>query len=72
MSEVVDLTPGFFGKLPALGDFVQRRLPGAFVKVWDGWLQGAIAGSKAQLAEHWLDTYLSSPVWRTVRTGGRP
>lgn len=30
---------GWFGKLPALGDFVQRRLPPSFVEPWDEWLQ---------------------------------
>ncbi|WP_404926615.1 type VI secretion system-associated protein TagF [Mesorhizobium sp. ORM16] len=30
--------PGFFGKMPATGDFVTRRLPGDFVHVWDRWL----------------------------------
>lgn len=30
--------PGFYGKLPANGDFVGRRLPGDFVRVWDRWL----------------------------------
>jgi type VI secretion system protein ImpM len=30
-----DLTPGFFGKIPATGDFVSRRLAGAFVRFWD-------------------------------------
>ncbi|NNF16547.1 MAG: type VI secretion system-associated protein TagF [Gammaproteobacteria bacterium] len=59
-----DLTPGFYGKLPALGDFVKRRLPGSFVSAWDGWLQGCVASSKAHLGEHWLEIYLSSPVWR--------
>lgn len=63
MSAAIDFTPGFFGKLPALGDFVQRRLPRTLVNEWDGWLQASIAGSKAQLGEYWLDTYLSSPVW---------
>lgn len=34
-----DLTlPGFYGKMPATGDFVTRRLPGDFVRVWDRWL----------------------------------
>ena len=30
-----DLTPGFFGKIPATGDFVSRRLPGDFIRFWD-------------------------------------
>lgn len=30
--------PGFYGKMPAAGDFVTRRLPGDFMRVWDRWL----------------------------------
>lgn len=30
--------PGFYGKMPATGDFVARRLPGDFVRAWDRWL----------------------------------
>jgi type VI secretion system protein ImpM len=29
---------GFFGKLPATGDFVSRGLPDAFRRHWDSWL----------------------------------
>jgi type VI secretion system protein ImpM len=29
------LIPGFFGKIPATGDFVTRRLPSDFVRFWD-------------------------------------
>ncbi|RWP46256.1 MAG: type VI secretion system-associated protein TagF [Mesorhizobium sp.] len=32
------ILPGFYGKMPATGDFVMRRLPGDFVRVWDRWL----------------------------------
>jgi type VI secretion system protein ImpM len=34
---------GFFGKLPATGDFVSRGLPDAFRRHWDGWLTRHIA-----------------------------
>ena len=30
--------PGFYGKMPATGDFVTRRLTGDFVRAWDRWL----------------------------------
>ena len=30
--------PGFYGKMPATGDFVTRRLSGDFVRAWDRWL----------------------------------
>ncbi|TWI24197.1 type VI secretion system protein ImpM [Mesorhizobium tianshanense] len=37
------ILPGFYGKMPATGDFVARRLPGDFVRVWDRWLAQHIA-----------------------------
>ncbi len=61
---------GFFGKLPALGDFVRRGLPHAFVDPWDEWLQRSMAESKIELGEAWLPTYLNSPVWRFVLLPG--
>ena len=38
MSAADLIPPGFYGKMPAAGDFVTRRLPGDFVRVWDRWL----------------------------------
>ncbi|MBA1141625.1 type VI secretion system-associated protein TagF [Mesorhizobium sp. CCANP35] len=32
------ILPGFYGKMPATGDFVTRRLTGDFVRLWDRWL----------------------------------
>ncbi|CAN5333721.1 type VI secretion system-associated protein TagF [soil metagenome] len=55
--------PGWFGKLPALGDFASRRLPESFTAAWDPWLSGGIESTRAQLGERWLDVYLSGPVW---------
>ncbi len=55
---------GWYGKIPALGDFASRRLPPAFVDTWDAWLQRSLAASRADLLEHWHETYLSSPIWR--------
>jgi type VI secretion system protein ImpM len=61
---VCGASPGFFGKLPAVGDFVSRRLPRNFIDPWDQWLQAAIVSSQEQLGDAWLDTYLTSPIWR--------
>lgn len=61
---------GFFGKLPARGDFVSRRLVRDFTEPWDGWLQDALAMSAQQLAEDWLDTYLTAPIWRFLLSSG--
>jgi type VI secretion system protein ImpM len=38
MSAADLILPGFYGKMPAAGDFVTRRLPGDFVRLWDRWL----------------------------------
>lgn len=61
---------GFYGKLPALGDFVGRRLGRDFVTPWDDWLQLSMAASRNQLGDAWLDTYLTSPLWRFVLSAG--
>jgi type VI secretion system protein ImpM len=61
---------GFFGKLPAHGDFVHRNLPANFVNIWDEWLQGFVGGTQEQLGEDWLDIYLTSPVWRFFFSAG--
>lgn len=64
MSETSSTIPGWFGKIPFLGDFASRRLSQTFIAPWDHWLQHSIAASRAQLGEQWLDTYLHSPIWR--------
>ena len=53
--------PGWYGKLPGLGDFAARRLDKAMVGVWDGWLQDGLQALRQQPG--WLDAYLQSPVW---------
>jgi len=58
--------PGWYGKLPSLGDFASRRLPVEFVKTWDACLQEVIAASRDALGERWFDAYLTMPIWRFV------
>ena len=55
---------GWYGKIPALGDFASRRLPVSFIHSWDAWLQRSIASSRSSLRERWQDIYLNSPIWR--------
>lgn len=66
----VPAAPGFFGKLPARGDFVSRGLPPSLLTPWDQWLQAALAASRQQLGDQWLDHYLTSPLWRLALSGG--
>lgn len=64
------MTAGWYGKLPALGDFAQRRLDQDFITGWDAWLQGGIVESQRILGADWLATYLRAPVWRFVLASG--
>lgn len=59
-------TPGWYGKLPTLGDFASRRLDASFIEPWDQWLGEGLAAQREQLGDGWLDAYLASPVWRFV------
>lgn len=56
--------PGWYGKLPALGDFVGRRLPPAFVDRWDDWLQDVLQATRQRFGPDWSQRYLVSPIWR--------
>lgn len=55
---------GFYGKLPARGDFVRAGLPRTFVEPWDAWLASVLGGSRALMGEGWLLAWLEAPVWR--------
>lgn len=63
-------SPGIFGKLPWLGDFVTRRLPHSFVEPWDDWLQRGMAATREALGDGWLDSFLTAPVWRFLLPAG--
>ena len=58
------VTTGFYGKLPARGDFVRAGLPREFTDPWDDWLQSVIAGSQSIMGDAWLPAYLEAPIWR--------
>jgi type VI secretion system protein ImpM len=64
------LVPGWYGKIPSLGDFASRRLSQPFITVWDNWLQHAMTASRATLGPGWLDTYMNSPIWRFILLPG--
>jgi type VI secretion system protein ImpM len=62
--------PGWYGKLPGVGDFASRRLPEDFVRAWDEWLQEVVATTRARLGTSWMDRYLTMPIWRFVLVSG--
>ena len=64
------IIPGWYGKMPSLGDFSQRGLSPAFVSRWDHWLAQCLLASREALGDAWLDLYLTSPIWRFLLLSG--
>lgn len=62
--------PGWYGKIPSLGDFATRRLPRSFVTAWDAWLQSSLHATRAHAGDAWLERFRNSPLWRFVLTPG--
>lgn len=55
---------GLYGKLPARGDFIERRLSDTFVDRWDRFLAEGLRAAEAMLGPDFADRYLVSPFWR--------
>lgn len=61
---------GFYGKLPARGDFVRSGLDGAVADALDDWMRACLVASQAALGDTWLDCWMEAPVWRFFTTIG--
>ncbi|RDI29475.1 type VI secretion system protein ImpM [Pseudacidovorax intermedius] len=62
--------PGWFGKLPGIGDFAHRRLPADFRAAWDGWLQEGLMQLRLRHESDWRERYLEGPLWFFVLAPG--
>lgn len=67
-SSIIDL--GFYGKLPAYGDFIQKRLPQDFVNPWHEWLQKGMMAVRESDPDGWLTYYLNCPAWSFALSAG--
>ena len=61
---------GFFGKLPARGDFVRESLPRDFTDAWDAWWQRGLADTQSRWQGEWYAAWLEAPVWRFLLPPG--
>ena len=61
---------GFYGKIPARGDFVGSGLRPDFVATWDAWLQDVLSAASEALGAEWSDRYLNAPIWRFALESG--
>ena len=64
------IAAGFYGKLPARGDFVRSGLPREFTDRWDEWLRSVMTDSRRLLGDDWLPAFLEAPVWRFLLPRG--
>jgi type VI secretion system protein ImpM len=55
--------PGFFGKAPARGDFLVRRMPAGFQTTWETWLSTFVLAARDGLGPDWPDGWLTAPLW---------
>lgn len=61
---------GFFGKIPARGDFVRHGLPSDLVQDLDDWWQVVLPGSQARLGDTWVASWMEAPIWRFMLPPG--
>ena len=61
---------GWYGKMPANGDFVHRRLTRAQILWWDKWLQTGAAGLHQANAQGVEAAYLAAPLWNFAIPAG--
>ncbi len=62
MSQTV-AAPGFFGKVPARGDFLVRRTPAGFQTAWETWLSTLVVAARSGLGAAWPHAWLTAPLW---------
>jgi len=53
---------GWFGKIPARGDFITRNLPASFVEPWDEWLCAELPDARVWLGEAWGAIWRDAPM----------
>ena len=62
--------PGFFGKVPALGDFLTWRLPSELAAEWDAWLGEMTTLVRQAAGPAWPDAWLTAPLWHFTLGAG--
>jgi type VI secretion system protein ImpM len=60
------VTFGWYGKTPAAGDFVSRRLARPVIAVLDRWFQSGMTALRERMPQAWQAYYAKAPVWRAL------
>lgn len=67
---IPDARLGWYGKIPASGDFVHRRLPRELIAWWDRWLQHGVAGLRQAADGHSARGFAAAPIWNFAIPAG--
>jgi type VI secretion system ImpM family protein len=61
---------GWYGKVPCMGDFLNKHVDVQFSQPWDHWLQTGITSLRTKFNGHADEVLLTFPIWRFfVRAG---
>jgi type VI secretion system protein ImpM len=61
---------GWYGKIPAAGDFVTKRLPRELAVAWDQWMQAGMLEVRDAAPDDWSERYRLSPLWNALVPAG--
>ncbi|WP_037385198.1 type VI secretion system-associated protein TagF [Serratia sp. DD3] len=57
---------GWYGKIPAEGDFLQRRLPNTVINRWANWFRSGLLNLQQELPNDGKHPFGHAPVWNFV------
>lgn len=63
-------SPGWYGKIPGAGDFVNRRLPHELARWWERWVQQGMSTMRQHGADDIERYYTVAPVWNFLIPAG--
>jgi type VI secretion system protein ImpM len=70
MSAFAPALTGFFGKLPARGDFLRAGLTEDVVAPLDLWCRECLTESRAALGADWEQAWMTAPIWHFLLPPG--
>lgn len=68
--KALNLTVGWYGKIPGVGDFASRGVSRETLEILDNWVQDGLL-SLERSTEEWLSPFLNSPVWNMIVPAGK-
>lgn len=68
--KALDLSVGWYGKLPGVGDFASRGVSRQTLDILDNWMQDGLTTLEQRTGE-WLTPFLHAPIWNMILPAGK-